>query len=281
MKRNRPPRRARPGENRAGEEPRVAEGERSAGSPSPPEQVLYLDTPPVLGEEVQVEGAEAQHARSLRLRTGDPVHVVDGRGGRYRGRVTALGKHGIRLRLDAEERLRVWPAREIWLGAGVLRSTRMDFLIEKASELGVTRLVPLLLQYCVARPHEDGAKQERWHRLAVESLKQSRRARLLEVTPPMGLEEFLGALPSPHALWVADPAGSAPAKAAMGVGTEALALVVGGSRSGTLVRVERLKEGTYTSPRMAIVRVDDETAEVPAEMLFMVGKEKPVLRVVR
>ena len=61
----------------------------------------------------------------------------------------------------------------------------------------------------------------------------------------------------------------------------ALALVIGGSRSGSLVRVERLKEGTYTSPRMAIVRVDDETAEVPAEMLFTVGKDKPVLRVVR
>jgi 16S rRNA (uracil1498-N3)-methyltransferase len=103
----------------------------------------------------------------------------------------------------------------------------MDVIIEKASELGVARLIPLALERCVARPHEAGAKQERWHRLAVASLKQAKRARLMEIEAPASLDRFLDDLDPRTTIWAADPRGVEPSRAAGKTGPGPVALVVG------------------------------------------------------
>jgi 16S rRNA (uracil1498-N3)-methyltransferase len=194
----------------------------------PPEQVLYQDADLAPGRTTRLSGSEADHARrSLRVRSGDTVHLVNGRGCRYQGRVLDLGKQFVDIEIQSEETLLVWPRRSVWLGAGVLRSTRMDTLVEKASELGVSRFVPLLLERSVAKPGGEGMKEERWHRLAIESLKQSHRSRLMEVDVPRTLEIFLGALPSGAAVWVADPDGENPRRMPDLPPGAALALVVG------------------------------------------------------
>lgn len=183
------------------------------GGSSEPEQVLYLESGCAVGGMVSLEGTEADHARrSLRLRPGDALSVVDGQGSRFHGTVSALEKHAVVLHLDRVETLLRWPQRELWLAAGVLKSTRMDFVIEKASELGVSRLIPVVFKHCVARPHEDGSKRERWARIAVESLKQSKRSHLMRVEDPHTLTEFLEMCPDPRTLWVADTAGDAPSE---------------------------------------------------------------------
>ena len=159
----------------------------------------------------------------------------------------------------------------------MLRSTRMDFLIEKASELGVARFVPLLLKRCVARPSEDGAKQERWHRLAVESLKQSRRARLLDLAPPVDLDEFLAMLPGEATLWAADPEGGAPADAARATGDGPLVLVVG--PEGGLAPEEQgiLRRAGARFVRLGGHRLRAETAVVAllASALASLGEMDP------
>ena len=193
----------------------------------PPEQVLYQDAELVPGGTTRLSGSEADHAkRSLRLRTGDPVHLVNGRGRRYQGRILDLGKQFVDVAVESEEALPAWPRAALWLGAGVLRSTRMDTLVEKASELGVSRFVPLVLERSVAKPAGEGSKEDRWHRLAIESLKQSRRAELMEVDLPQSLDAFLNALPPGSELWAADPEGENPLRVAGG-SPGPLALVVG------------------------------------------------------
>jgi len=194
---------------------------------SPPEQVLYQDADLAPGRTTRLEGSEADHAkRSLRLRTGDAVHLVNGRGRRYQGRVVDLGKQFVDVEIQSEETLPVWPAVSVWLGAGVLRSTRMDTLVEKASELGVSRFVPLVLERSVAKPGGEGTKENRWHRLAIESLKQSRRSQLMDVDLPRTLDAFLNALPLDAQLWAADPEGEAPSHVPRSV-SGTLGLVVG------------------------------------------------------
>ena len=181
------------------------------GERGEPEQVLHAPGPLAPGAHLTITGDEADHAlRSLRLRTDDPVHVVDGAGFRAAGRVTRPGKGELDVVLDTVEVLPVWPARAVHVAAGVLRGPRMDTLVEKISELGATSFRPLLLERCVARPSEGGAKLERWRRIAVESLKQSKRARLLEVEEPVDLVGFLEALPAGAHLRVADPEGGDP-----------------------------------------------------------------------
>jgi 16S rRNA (uracil1498-N3)-methyltransferase len=193
-----------------------------------PEQVLYSDAVAGPGP-VVITGSEADHARrSLRMHSGDPVALVDGRGTRYHGRVTDLGKHSVSVTVDRQEPVPVWPSRVFRVGAGVLRSTRMDAVVEKASELGAATLVPLQLKHCVARPHDEGAKLDRWRRIAVESLKQCKRAMLMEVAAPETLEDFLAGIPAGTSLWAADPGGVPPQDAAAQVpATADLTLVVG------------------------------------------------------
>jgi len=207
---------------------------------SPPEQVLYQDADLVPGRTTRLEGSEADHARkSLRLRTGDAVHLVNGRGRRYAGRVADLGKQYVEVAIESEDILPPWPRATLWLGAGVLRSTRMDTLVEKASELGVTRFVPLILERSVAKPGSEGTKEDRWHRLAIESLKQSRRATLMEVDAPQTLESFLNALPTGAEVWAADPDGEHPSQAPVTTWPGTLAMVVG-PEGGLSSREERI-----------------------------------------
>lgn len=198
------------------------------GGGEPPEQVLFLPEAHGPGEQVRLEGAEAEHAlRSLRIRTGDPIHLVDGDGSRHAGSVARIEKHSLEVRIESTERLRPWPGRRIWLAAGILRTARMDLLVEKASELGAERFIPLALKHCVARPSEEGVKTERWGRIAVESLKQCRRARLMEVADPLDLDGFLAALPAERHLFVADPGGEDPASLASAHDPAPVVVVVG------------------------------------------------------
>lgn len=203
-------------------------GERRPRGDRAPEQVLYAPEA-AAGSRVRIEGPEADHGlRSLRLRTGAEVYLVDGRGTRFQGEVVSVAKRALEVEVLRAQPIAVWPTRRVALAAGVLKSTRMDIVVEKASELGVDAFHPLNLKHCVARPHERGVKRDRWERLAVESLKQCRRARLMTVHPPTDLPHFLASLPVPGGLWFAEPSGGAIAGAAQHL-TDAscLTLVVG------------------------------------------------------
>lgn len=209
----------------------------------------------------RVTGGEVGHARrSLRLRTGDRVALVDGKGMRYHGSIIAMEKTHLDVTIASEETLVTWPTRELWLGAGVLRSTRTDMIVEKASELGVTRLFPLLLEHCVARPQGEGTKLDRWHRIAVGSLKQSKRAHLMAVEPPTDLESFLEVLPSSRTLWVADPDGDSPDQAAREAGEGPLVLVVGPEGGVSPNEIEQLRDSGARSIRLGGNRLRAETA---------------------
>jgi len=206
-----------------------------------PEQVLHYDGPLPPGRTVHLGGSEADHAlRSLRVRTGDPLCLADGRGGRHHGRVVGIDRGRLDLEITRSETLPVWPRRSFHLALGVLRSTRMDVAVEKASELGVERFVPLVLKHCVARPLEDGVKSDRWHRLAVASLKQSKRGVLMEVAEPRDLESFLAELPPVRSLWLADPEGEPPAALAAIREVSGPAVLVCGPEGGIAPEERRL-----------------------------------------
>ena len=202
-----------------------------------PEQVLYH--PDLAAPRLTLDPDESRHAiKSLRLRSGDKVVVADGKGSWGLGRITGIGKKRVEVTVSRVEARPRWPRRELWLGMGVLKSQRMDLVLEKASELGVSRFTPLLMQRCVARPGRGGAKDERWHRLALESMKQSRRSHLMGVAGPQELPDFLDRLPEEREVWVADPEGSPPPEPG---GAGPLVLVVGPEGGLAPEELERLR----------------------------------------
>src|ERR1051325_7850506 len=124
---------------------------------------------------------EARHLRdALRLKAGDEVYVFDGVGREFRCTVTSTARDSAELRIDAE----VEPARpesqlQLNLCVALLKGEKFDLVVQKATELGVTKVVPLITRYADIhlRDAADATKRvARWQRIALEAAKQSGRA---------------------------------------------------------------------------------------------------------
>jgi len=141
--------------------------------------------------------------RVLRLEEGDEVVVFDGRGQRYRCR---LLEEGGSWSLEVSEELppEPEPPLRVVLGQGLLKGEKMKWVIQKSTELGVWRIVPLITTRSIPiyEEGEVGLKVMRWRRIAEEASKQSNRASVPHIEGPVVLEEFARQAPGLKvALW--------------------------------------------------------------------------------
>ncbi len=144
---------------------------------------------------------ESKHLRDvLRLREGDEVSVFDGEGKEYGCKIekTGRGKEPAELTVTGE---REPPAPEskldLTLAIALLKGEKFELVIQKATELGVDRIIPLQTQRCDVKIKklEDSAKKiERWRRVALEAVKQCGRARIPEIAEPVEFPEFMGGI---------------------------------------------------------------------------------------
>ena len=154
------------------------------------------------GSHVVLSREESQHlTQALRLGAGARVQVFDGEGREFLCEVAdAGGRGGAVLGVVG----RVEPPRAesplaLVLAAALLKGEKFDLVVQKATELGVVRVVPVETARAEVRgSREAGAarRAERWRRIALEAAKQSGRARVPEVGAPVGLEELFGAEPA-------------------------------------------------------------------------------------
>jgi len=142
----------------------------------------FCPDPPVEGRLV-VEGDEARHlTRVRRIGVGEVVEVFDGKGFAAGARGESAGKDRVDLAVLGEPIAdRAAPCR-LTLATAVPKGERFDWLIEKATELGVARLVPLITERSVVDPRD--AKLDRLRRLIVEAAKQCGRNRLMDLDSP-------------------------------------------------------------------------------------------------
>jgi 16S rRNA (uracil1498-N3)-methyltransferase len=145
---------------------------------------------------VTLTSDEARHLREvLRLKPGDEVSVFDGAGKEFRAVVAQARREFAELELGDE----IEPARpesplQITLAVALLKGEKFDLVVQKATELGVVKLVPLITRYAdiKLRDEADAAKRvSRWQRIALEAAKQSGRAVVPEVEIPMPLTSVL------------------------------------------------------------------------------------------
>ncbi|MEM1084712.1 MAG: 16S rRNA (uracil(1498)-N(3))-methyltransferase [Verrucomicrobiota bacterium] len=136
-----------------------------------------------------LEGDEARHcSRVLRARPGDSVGVFDGAGRHAEATVLDIGRDHVTLKLGETLHEPV-PKLEVVLAQAVIKGKAMDWLLQKAVELGVTSIQPLTTEHAVAQPGE--GKEEKWQRLVLEACKQCGRSRMPEVRPMLALDAFL------------------------------------------------------------------------------------------
>ena len=146
---------------------------------------------------------QARHARDvLRLDRDDEVFVFDGEGREYRCVIADIGSRSMTLTV-AEETKAARPESplDLTLAVALLKGEKFDLVVQKATELGVTRLVPLITTRADVRirePQDAARKAERWQRIALESAKQCGRARLMLVDKPTNLDEFFRSISDVH-----------------------------------------------------------------------------------
>jgi len=137
---------------------------------------------------------EARHLQTvLRVKPGDPVTLFDGRGHTRVASVAASDKHGLDLTAVGAPQTHARPACAITLFACVSKGKRMDWTVEKAVELGVARIVPVISDRTIVRLDEDegDAKADRWLRVAEEAARQCGAAWLPEIVQPVAFRASL------------------------------------------------------------------------------------------
>ena len=136
------------------------------------------------GGTVLLTGADAEHAKVLRLKVGERIVVCDGKGSDRHCTVTRITKDGIEAEVGETERSPGEPDIAVTVLAGLPKmGERADYVVQKCTESGAVRIVFFLCHRCVARPTRSGLekKRERWRRIAEEAAKQSGRGIIPEV----------------------------------------------------------------------------------------------------
>lgn len=154
---------------------------------------LYINTPLTADGELQLPEDAAHHLRVLRAGAGDRVTLFDGHGGEHEAELTDIGKKVVRARTlgftpdDKSSPLHTH------LGQVMSRGERMDYAIQKATELGVSEITPLTSERCELKLRgEERAdkKLEHWRRIAIAACEQSGRNRLPVIHAPIAVEEW-------------------------------------------------------------------------------------------
>jgi len=133
-----------------------------------------------------------QHIRVLRLATGAPIELLDGQGLLLRCRLEQLQKHRGLARVEERRRLPE-QALQLQLLQGIPKGSKLELVLQKGTELGVTRFSPVYCRYGDVRPPagRQSDKRERWERIAREAARQSRRDRVPQVDEPVPLAAAL------------------------------------------------------------------------------------------
>jgi 16S rRNA (uracil1498-N3)-methyltransferase len=134
--------------------------------------------------------------RVLRVQPGEPIECVDAAGHLYRGAITVVEKQEIRV--DVQERIVQAPGRQLTLAHALIKPERFEWMAQKATELGVARIVPLVTARTAVRDAQvlaGRARMERWRRIMAAAAAQCGRARVPVLEPPQPVEEILAALP--------------------------------------------------------------------------------------
>jgi 16S rRNA (uracil1498-N3)-methyltransferase len=225
---------------------------------------LYLAQTLSEGAALTLDGAPANYLGNvLRLTPGAEVKLFDDRTGEWLAEITEAGKKRVTLTITRHLRPRE-PVPDLWLLFAPIKRGRIDWLVEKATELGAARLVPVLTRRTIV----DRLNLDRLHAHVVEAAEQCERTALTELAEPQKLEALLRAWPGERALYFADENGGAPFANAIAPGPAAILIgPEGGFTDEERTAIRALPQARPVSLGPRILRA--ETAAIAALSLWM------------
>ncbi len=167
---------------------------------------LFVEAPLSAGANISVTEAQAHYlAKVMRLQPADTIRVFNGQDGEWQVRVGNVGKKGVRLLVEKNTRPQA-PEPDCWLCFSLLKRQKTDLVVEKATELGVSVIQPVI----TARTQGDHVNLDRLRAIAIEAAEQCERLAVPEIRPPLKLPALIAAWPAGRALYVADERRTAP-----------------------------------------------------------------------
>ena len=227
---------------------------------------LFVAEPLAAGIQLAIEGPQAHYlGRVMRVGEGDVLILCDDISGEWSARVVNAGKRSILVEVAELLRPRE-QVPDLWLCPALLKKDRFDLVLEKATELGVAKIQPMLTHRCVA----DKLNPERARQITLEAAEQCARTALPELGEVQKLDAMLRDWPANRTLFFADEQGGAPAAAAFAeAGTPAALLIgpEGGFDDAERAVIRALPQARPITLGPRILR--GETAAIAATALWM------------
>ena len=215
------------------------------------------------GASIELGGPQANYLGNvLRLVTGDELLVFDGLSGEWVARIAEAGKK--RMSLSVERRTREAESiPDVWLAFAPVKRAQTDWLVEKSTELGVARLIPVMTQRTIA----ERVRLDRLESIAIEAAEQCGRTRVPQIVEPMPLKRLIEEVDPPRHLYFADEHGG---EAVGSIFAEGPALILIGPEGGFTDEERQLVRGSGASPISLGPRIlRAETAALAALATYM------------
>jgi 16S rRNA (uracil1498-N3)-methyltransferase len=152
---------------------------------------FFITTDQVHGSQIVVSGDDLRHIRTvLRKRPGDTLLLLDGEGTEYTATISRMEKSEIYAEIVSGVK-KVIRQPLVTLGQGLPKSDKMDWIVQKATELGVSDIVPLITERTIVKAKDEGKRISRWQKIAREAAMQSSRPDIPQVRPMASFPDFL------------------------------------------------------------------------------------------
>ena len=230
---------------------------------------FFID--PVDGDVAVITGADAHHlSRVLRVRVGEALTLCDGRGTDYFGEVSAVSPDAVEVTVRERRPTMAEPSTAVTLYQGLPKSEKMDFIVQKAVELGAVRVVPVSTARSVVRLKGDEAakKQTRWQKIAAEAAGQSGRGIIPEVGEVLSFAKAVEQLKNERAV-VCYEGGGIPLSQTVNAQTKAISVFIGPEGGFDAGEIEQLKEAGVTPVTLGNRILRCETAPIVALSVVM------------
>jgi len=226
---------------------------------------IYLPKALNAGATVELDERAARHAmKVLRLRAGDALVLFNGEGGEYAATLEGGPRDAPRVQVGEHRSLAVESPLELHLAQGVARSERMDYVIQKAVELGVSAITPVMTERCVVRlsGERQARRMDHWRGVAISATEQCGRDRVPAIQTPVALADWLGESYEGLRLVLAPDADAG----VQGLGERAqqVRLLIGPEGGLSEAELERARAGGYRGLRLGPRVLRTETAAVAA-----------------
>jgi 16S rRNA (uracil1498-N3)-methyltransferase len=171
---------------------------------------LFVDQPLASGMQLDLPETASRHVQVLRLQPGENIILFNGQGGEYAATIVKMGRRNVLVEVGTYDPVERESPLQLTVVQALSAAERMDYTVQKAAELGVSTIQPVISEYCQSRYSGERAEKRlaHWQGVAASACEQCGRTRLLQIRPIMKYEEFLATAPQTELRLLLSPEGA-------------------------------------------------------------------------